>query len=84
MIIITTDSQYVKKGITEWIVQWKKKNWMTADRKPVKNKDLWERLDDLVVKQDIRWQWVKGHNQHPENEIADNLAVSAVKSLKEK
>jgi ribonuclease HI len=77
-VSVTTDSQYVKKGITEWIKQWKKKNWMTSDKKPVKNKDLWEELDKLSQLHDIHWHWVKGHNNHIENEIADKLATEAI------
>jgi ribonuclease HI len=71
---LTTDSQYVRKGITEWIVGWKKKNWMTANRKPVKNLDLWQQLDELQQQHDISWHWIKGHSGHRENEIADELS----------
>jgi ribonuclease HI len=77
-VAVTTDSQYVKKGITEWIKQWKKKNWLTTDKKPVKNKDLWEALDELVQLHEIQWHWVKGHNNHIENTIADKLATEAI------
>ena len=69
-----TDSLYVMKGITLWIHSWKKKGWRTADKKPVKNEDLWRRLDELAAKHDIEWHWVKGHAGHPENERADELA----------
>lgn len=69
-----TDSQYVQKGITEWIVNWKKRGWKTADKKPVKNDDLWRELDVLAAKHDIQWIWVKGHAGHDGNERADALA----------
>jgi ribonuclease HI len=78
---ITTDSQYVKKGITEWIVNWKRNGWKTAARKPVKNADLWQRLDGLVQAHDVVWAWVKGHSGHPENELADELANRGVEEL---
>ena len=69
-----TDSIYVMKGISSWIHDWKKRGWRTADKKPVKNEDLWRRLDELAAKHDIEWHWVKGHAGHPENERADELA----------
>jgi ribonuclease HI len=69
-----TDSIYVMKGITTWIHTWKKKGWRTADKKPVKNEDLWRQLDELAARHDIEWHWVKGHAGHPENERADELA----------
>ena len=71
---LTTDSIYVMKGITAWIHDWKKKGWRTADKKPVKNEDLWRQLDELAAKHEIEWHWVKGHAGHPENERADALA----------
>ena len=71
---VTTDSEYVRKGITEWIHGWKRNGWKTAAKKPVKNADLWKRLDLLVGTHQIRWSWVKGHSGHPENERADGLA----------
>ena len=77
-----TDSQYLREGITSWIVGWKKNGWKTAAKKPVKNEDLWRLLDDLVQIHDIRWHWVKGHNGHPENERVDLLARSAILTLK--
>lgn len=80
-ILITTDSQYVKKGMTEWITNWKRNGWKTAARKPVKNSDLWRQLDQLVVQYDIDWAWVKGHSGHPENELADSLANRGVEEL---
>lgn len=74
-----TDSQYLRDGITKWLFQWKKNNWRLSDKKPVKNKDLWEELDALVEKQDVAWHWVRGHSGHPENERADVLARQAIK-----
>lgn len=79
---ITTDSQYVKNGISSWIHTWKKNGWRTASRKPVKNIDLWQRLDALVGRHDVEWQWVKGHSGHTENERADGLANRAIEELK--
>lgn len=73
-ITIYTDSQYLRNGITKWINGWKRFNWKTRDGSPVKNKDLWERLDTQQVKHKITWKWVRGHNGHRENEIADELA----------
>jgi ribonuclease HI len=73
-IELYTDSQYVRNGITLWMRDWKRRGWKTADRKPVKNRDLWERLDELAAGHEIRWHWVKGHAGHPENERADELA----------
>ena len=74
---ITTDSQYVKNGINQWIHNWRKNGWRTAAKKPVKNADLWRRLDEAVSKHDVTWHWVKGHSGHPENERCDDLARSA-------
>lgn len=71
---LTTDSQYVRKGITQWMSGWKRKNWKTASGKPVKNQDLWQLLDEQSQRHDIEWCWVKGHAGHRENEIADQLA----------
>ena len=73
-VVITTDSVYVKSGITEWIQAWKKRGWKTAAKKTVKNEDLWRQLDKEVTQHDIEWCWVKGHSGHRENEIADELA----------
>lgn len=73
-----TDSQYLRDGVTKWIGNWKKNGWMTADKKPVKNKDLWLRLDELITKHQVAWHWVKGHSGHPENEYADALARNAI------
>jgi ribonuclease HI len=73
-----TDSQYVQKGITEWIHDWKRRGWRTAGRKPVKNVDLWMRLDELARGHDVEWHWVRGHAGHPENERADALANKGI------
>ena len=70
---LTTDSQYVRQGITSWIHNWKLNGWKTADKKPVKNVDLWQRLDDALKQHDVRWHWIKGHAGHKENERADEL-----------
>jgi len=80
-IIITTDSKYVKDGITDWIHNWKKRNWKTASKKPVKNVDLWKQLDALVVQHEIEWQWVKGHSGHAENDLVDQLANQAIDEM---
>ena len=80
-VALTTDSQYVKKGITEWIVNWKKRGWKTASKSPVKNADLWKLLDELVAAHQVNWHWVKGHSGHRENEIADDLANLAIDEL---
>ena len=77
-IILYTDSKYVKDGITIWILNWKKNNWKNSQKKDVKNKDLWLRLDILSQKFDIDWVWVKGHSDNIENNIADSLATSAI------
>jgi ribonuclease HI len=71
---ITTDSQYVKNGITQWIHNWKRNGWKTAAKKPVKNADLWQQLDEAVGRHEVAWHWVKGHSGHAENERADELA----------
>lgn len=80
-IILHTDSQYVKKGITEWIHDWKRRGWKTAAKKPVKNADLWEILDEAQSRHEIEWRWVRGHAGHPENERADELANLGVDSV---
>ena len=80
-VIVTTDSQYVKNGITQWLANWKKKGWKTSANKPVKNIDLWQRLDTAVSKHQVQWQWVRGHSGHPENEIADLLANQGIDEL---
>jgi ribonuclease HI len=80
-VTVTTDSVYVKSGITEWLPQWKRRGWKTADRKPVKNVDLWERLDRAVAQHDVKWKWVKGHSGHVENELVDQLANRGIDEL---
>jgi len=75
---ITTDSQYLKHGITAWIARWKRNGWRTADRKEVKNRDLWERLDQAAARHELAWHWVRGHAGHPENERADQLAKRGI------
>ncbi|MDO6562515.1 ribonuclease HI [Amphritea sp. 1_MG-2023] len=77
-ITLTTDSQYVRKGITEWLAGWKRNGWKTAAKKPVKNADLWQRLDAQNARHQIQWKWVKGHSGHPGNELADQLANRGV------
>ncbi|NLS13178.1 ribonuclease HI [Vibrio sp. SM6] len=76
-VTLTTDSQYVRQGITQWIHNWKKRGWKTADKKPVKNADLWQALDKESQRHQIDWRWVKGHAGHRENEMCDELARSA-------
>ena len=80
-IVLTTDSNYVKDGITKWIYNWKSKGWKTSNKKPVKNKELWLKLDELASKHKVDWQWVKGHSGHPENERADFLANRGIEDL---
>ena len=80
-VTVTSDSTYVLKGIQEWMPNWKKKGWKTASKKPVKNVDLWQQLDELVELHTIDWQWVKGHSGHAENEIADQLANRGIDEL---
>jgi len=79
---IHTDSQYVKNGMQTWMKNWKKNNWRTADKKPVKNQDLWQKLDDLAQNVDIHWVWVRGHNGEEFNERCDELARGAAEKLK--
>lgn len=76
-----TDSEYVQKGISEWLPQWKKKHWKKADKKPVKNADLWQLLDHEASRHEVSWFWVKGHSNHPENDRADALANQAIDQL---
>jgi ribonuclease HI len=78
---VFTDSQYVRKGILEWLVQWKARGWRTADKKAVKNQDLWERLEKEAARHRIEWHWVKGHSGVPENERADRLATQAIDNV---
>lgn len=75
---LTTDSQYVRQGITQWMINWKKNGWKTSAKKPVKNADLWRMLDDEVARHEVNWHWVKGHSGHRENEIADQLANDGI------
>ena len=78
-----TDSQYLRQGITEWMPSWKARGWLTADKKPVKNEDLWKQLDAARAHHEVSWRWVKGHSGHPLNERADGLARAAIKTLRE-
>jgi ribonuclease HI len=80
-VMLTTDSTYVKKGITEWIGNWKRRGWKTAAKKPVANADLWRRLDEQNARHDVSWHWVKGHSGHRDNERADALANRAIDEL---
>lgn len=80
-IDLHTDSQYLRQGITQWMAGWKRKHWKTAAGKPVKNRDLWERLDALVQRHEIRWHWVKGHAGDPGNEKADQLANEGIQTI---
>lgn len=80
-VSLTTDSEYLRKGITEWLEQWKSRGWRTAAKKPVKNVDLWQRLEQAIEEHDIDWHWVKGHSGHDENERADQLANRGIDEL---
>lgn len=82
-ITIVTDSTYVKNGVTSWIHGWKKNGWRTSAKKPVKNEDLWKRLDEAQHRHDVTWEWVKGHAGHPENERADELARQGMAPFKD-
>jgi ribonuclease HI len=81
-VVVTTDSQYVRRGVEEWMPRWKANGWKTSDRKPVKNRDLWERLDAALASHDVAWRWVKGHAGHVENERVDVLAREAAEAIK--
>jgi len=81
LVDITSDSQYVLKGLKEWLDNWIKRGWRTADKKPVKNEDLWRTLDDLRGAHTLRFHWIRGHNEHPENTRCDELAVAAREAL---
>ncbi|MBK5926899.1 ribonuclease HI [Rhodobaculum claviforme] len=81
-ITVVTDSAYVKNGITVWMANWKRRGWRTADGKPVKNRELWQRLEDACARHTVRWEWVKGHAGHPENERADVLARAGMAPFK--
>ncbi|ABM62349.1 ribonuclease HI [Halorhodospira halophila] len=80
-VVLTTDSQYVRRGITEWLEGWKRRGWRTASRKPVLNQDLWQRLDELAAYHQVDWHWVRGHAGHAENERADALANQGIDEL---
>ena len=81
VVELTTDSEYVRKGITQWVAGWKRRNWTRAGNKPVLNRDLWERLDALDARHDVTWRWVKGHSGHAGNEAADRAANAAIDDL---
>ncbi len=83
MVVLTTDSTYVMKGLTEWMPNWKKRGWKTAAKKPVKNVDLWQRLDTAAQRHQMQWKWVKGHSGHAENEIADELANQGIDEMED-
>jgi len=83
-VVLTTDSEYLRKGITEWLMSWKRRGWRTADKKPVKNVDLWQKLDEVAQKHKITWKWIKGHSGHPENDIADALANQGIAEMMKK
>lgn len=80
-VALYTDSTYVRHGITEWLHEWQRRGWKTADRKPVKNQDLWQRLAELAARHQVEWHWVRGHSGHPENERADQLANAGIDRL---
>ncbi len=82
-VILTTDSQYVRQGITQWIHNWKKRDWQTSAKKPVKNADLWQALDKETARHSVDWRWVKGHAGHRENEICDDIARAAAEAPSE-
>ena len=79
-VMIFTDSTYVKNGITEWIKKWEKNGWKSSSKKPVKNKDLWIKLNDLCQKNKVQWKWIKGHSNNKYNHLADDLATEAIKN----
>ncbi len=79
---LTTDSEYVRRGITEWITNWKQRGWRTASKAPVKNVDLWQELDSQCQRHQVRWHWIKGHSGHRENELADELANRGIAELR--
>lgn len=80
-VVLTTDSQYVRQGITEWLKDWKKRGWKTANKKPVKNADLWQLLEQEAIRHQVTWEWVRGHQGHPGNELADQLAGEAANQV---
>ena len=81
VVSLTTDSQYVRQGITQWIHGWKRNGWKTSQRQPVKNRELWQRLDAAVADHDVEWHWVKGHSGHRENELVDEAANVAIDAM---
>jgi len=81
-VVLTTDSQYLVKGMTEWLSGWVRKGWVNSKKDPVLNRDLWERLQSLAAIHKIQWAWVRGHNGHPENERCDELARKAIEAFK--
>lgn len=81
-VLLVTDSKYVMQGMQQWLAGWKKRGWKTAGNQPVKNQDLWQRLDELVQQHDVKWQWVAGHTGHPGNERADQLANQGVEEVR--
>ena len=81
VVSLTTDSQYVRQGITQWIHGWKRNGWKTSQRQPVKNPELWQRLDAAVADHDVEWHWVKGHSGHRENELVDEAANVAIDAM---
>ena len=81
-VVVVTDSEYVRRGVEEWMPRWKANGWKTSDKQPVKNRDLWERLDAALASHDVRWHWVKGHAGHAENERVDALAREAAEAIK--
>lgn len=83
-VVFYTDSEYLRRGITQWLANWKRNGWKTAARKPVKNADLWQRLEAAAANHEIEWHWVKGHSGHPGNEHADRLANEAIDELLER
>jgi ribonuclease HI len=80
-VVLYTDSQYVKNGITRWLLQWQRNGWRTANKQPIKNKDLWQQLNEQVQRHNVQWKWVRGHSGHPENDLVDQLARSAIGEL---
>jgi len=80
-VVLTTDSQYVRQGITQWITGWKRNGWQTSARKPVKNQDLWQQLDDVLARHQVEWHWVRGHSGHAENERVDQAANEAIDAM---
>jgi ribonuclease HI len=80
-VVLTTDSQYVRLGVTQWMVKWKRNGWRNAQKQPVKNRDLWERLDEQADRHEIEWHWVRGHSGHPENERVDQEANRAIDAM---